>query len=387
MPTKVLIVDDEPDLGMLVQQKFRKKIHSNELVFKFAANGVEALKLIEDDEDIEIVITDIDMPKMDGLELLSEIGKINRPLKSVIVSPYGDLDSIRRAMNQGAFDFVTRPINLEDLETTLMKSIERLKETKEATANQNRLIDIDKELDVAKNIQSSIIPHSFKPFPGNTNFEVIGTMLPAKRIGGDFFDFFPLGKNHLGFSIADVSGKGVPAALFMTMSRGLLRALGQKTSTPDECLRQLNELLSLENDSSMFVTSFYGILNIDTGEIVYSNAGHNPPYIISPDGSLQQIGRAEGIALGVTAEQDLYKTHTCQLKLNDTLLLYTDGVTEAMNLQRELFGEERLEEFLKKNKTSSLSDLINNLVNAIEAFSDGAEQTDDITLLAIRFKK
>ncbi len=387
MPTKVLIVDDEPDLGMLVQQKFRKKIQSNDLVFKFASNGVEALKSLNEDEDIEIVFTDTDMPKMDGLELLSEIGKIKRPIKSVIISPYGDLDVIRRAMNQGAFDFVTKPINLEDLETTLIKSIDRLKEAKEAEANQNRLIDIDKELDVAKNIQSSIIPHSFKPFPGNDNFEVIGTMLPARRIGGDFFDFFALGKSNLGFSIADVSGKGVPAALFMTMSRGLIRALSQKTNTPDECLRQLNELLSLENDSSMFVTGFYGILNIETGEISYSNAGHNPPYIISEDGSLRQIGRGEGIALGVTTEIDLYRNHESKLNKNDTLLLYTDGVTEAMNMQKELFGEERLEEYLKKNATSSLSNLINNLVNEIEMFSGGAEQTDDITLLAIRFKK
>lgn len=387
MPTKVLIVDDEPDLGMLVQQKFRKKIQSNDLVFKFASNGVEALKSLNEDEDIEIVFTDTDMPKMDGLELLSEIGKIKRPIKSVIISPYGDLDVIRRAMNQGAFDFVTKPINLEDLETTLIKSIDRLKEAKEAEANQNRLIDIDKELDVAKNIQSSIIPHSFKPFPGNDNFEVIGTMLPARRIGGDFFDFFALGKSNLGFSIADVSGKGVPAALFMTMSRGLIRALSQKTNTPDECLRQLNELLSLENDSSMFVTGFYGILNVETGEISYSNAGHNPPYIISEDGSLRQIGRGEGIALGVTTEIDLYRNHESKLNKNDTLLLYTDGVTEAMNMQKELFGEERLEEYLKKNATSSLSNLINNLVNEIEIFSGGAEQTDDITLLAIRFKK
>lgn len=387
MSVKILVVDDETDLEVLINQKFRKQIQGNDFQFIFAKNGEEALSKLKNDEDIEIVVTDIDMPKMDGLELLSNIGKMNRVVKSIILSPYGDLESIRIAMNRGAFDFVTRPINLEDLGATLKKSIDDLRESKEAKANQNRLIDIDKELDVAKNIQSSIIPHSFKPFNDNKNFEIIGTMLPARRIGGDFFDFFPLGDHHLGFSIADVSGKGVPAALFMTMSRGLLRALGQKTSSTDECLRQLNELLVLENTSSMFVTSFYGILDINTGEVNFSNAGHNPPCIISPTGEITEIGRAQGIALGVTTELDLYKQNFVKLKTNDTLLLYTDGVTEAMNMQRELFGEERLLAFLRKNGSSTLSDLINNLVNEVESFANGAEQADDITLLAIRYKK
>lgn len=387
MPVKILVVDDETDLQMLITQKFRKQIQGNDFQFVFAKNGEEALSKLRNDEDIEIVLTDIEMPKMDGLELLSNIAKMNRVVKSIILSPYGDLESIRIAMNRGAFDFVTRPINLEDLGATLMKSIDDLRESKEAKANQNRLIDIDKELDVAKNIQSSIIPHSFKPFNENKNFEIIGTMLPARRIGGDFFDFFPLGDHNLGFSIADVSGKGVPAALFMTMSRGLLRALGQKTNSPDECLRQLNELLVLENSSSMFVTSFYGILDINTGDVRFSNAGHNPPCIISATGEVREIGRAQGIALGVTTELDFYTQEYVKLNANDTLLLYTDGVTESMNAQRELFGEERLFSFLRKNGSTSLSDLINNIVNEVEAFANGAEQADDITLLAIRYKK
>lgn len=386
MSIKILVVDDEPDLQMLINQKFRKKIVSKEYHFCFASNGQDALDIIKRDDDIDIVITDIDMPKMDGLELLSNLGKMNRTLKSVIVSPYGDFDTIRSAMNRGAFDFITRPINLDDFETTLTKSIDSLKETKNANANRNRLIDIDKELDVAKNIQTSIIPHSFTPFPNNNKFEIIGTMLPARRIGGDFFDFFTLGDHALGFSIADVSGKGVPAALFMTMTRGLLRALGQKTSNPSECLRQLNELMVLENTSSMFVTSFYGILDVDNGKVRYSNAGHNPPLIISLNGSVVEIGRAEGIALGVTTEIDLYKEHEVQLEKGQILLLYTDGVTEAMNDQRELFGEERLIEYVRHKGSVSLSDLINGIVNEIENFSKGVEQADDITLLAIRFK-
>jgi sigma-B regulation protein RsbU (phosphoserine phosphatase) len=386
MTTKILVVDDEPDLEMLIEQKFRKKIQNRELEFVYALNGEEALTKFDHDEKIEIVVTDINMPKMDGLELLSRLSESTRTLKCVIVSPYGDMDSLRSAMNKGAFDFVTRPINLEDLESTITKAIVNLQATKEAKMNQVRLSDIDKEIDVAKNIQSSIIPHTFNPFPNNTNFELLGTMLPARKIGGDFFDFFPLPDGHLGFCIADVSGKGIPAALFMTMSRGLIRSLGQKTTSPCECLKQLNELLSLENASCMFVTAFYGILNINTGVITYSNAGHNPPYIIYSDGTYKQIGRGEGIALGVTVEMSLYSEHTLQLKKNDIFLLYTDGVTEAMNVQKELFNEERLEKIITTFYNKPLSSLIDGVVTAVDKFSKNVEQTDDITLLAIKYK-
>lgn len=382
---KIIVVDKEPDLEMLVEQKFRKQISTKELFFLFAQDGAVALDMIQKDPDIEIVITDVNVPNLSGFDLLFQLQKLSRNLKSIILSPYGDLDSIRTAMNLGAYDFLTRPLNLDDFEATLIKTIAEIKRNKDAKVNEIRLIDIEKELDVAKSIQSSIIPHQFNPFPKNHNFEIFGTMLPARRIGGDFFDFFPMPNEKLGFSIADVSGKGIPAALFMTMSRGLLRSLGQKTPSTLECLTQLNELLTLENDSSMFVTAFYGILDINSGLINYCNAGHNPPYLIDAKGELRQIGRGEGIALGVTTELVTYEEHQLQMNPGEIFMLYTDGVTEAMNRHRELYQEHRLEDLLKQNHKKSLQEIIETLLKDVQEYSTGMVQTDDITILAIRY--
>lgn len=385
MTTKVLVVDSEPDLEMLIEQKFRKRIQNKEILFTFTANGEEALLKLFDDDEIEVVITDVKLPGIDGFELLFSLQKLGRLVKSVIVTPYGDLDSIRTAMNLGAYDFVTKPINLDDLEATIIKTIIQLDEAKKVISNQTRLADIEKELDVAKSIQSSIIPHHFDPFPGNSNFEVLGTMLPARRIGGDFFDFFTLPGRRLGFSIADVSGKGIPAALFMTMSRGFLRSLGQKTTSPLDCVTQLNELLTLENESSMFVTGFYGILDIETGLVTYCNAGHNPPYIVRADGTITQIARSEGIALGITTDIVTYTEDTFQMYPNDLFLLYTDGITEAMNVKKELYQESKLETILKDHHKEKLGDLVNSIIKDVQLYSTGTEQTDDITLFAIRY--
>lgn len=381
---KIMVVNNEPDLEMLIEQKFRKEIKEEKLLFSFLRDGKEAFQEVQSDDEIEVVLTDVNIGAMDGFELLSKLQKLNRPLKSIIVSPYGDLNAIRKAMNLGAYDFVTRPINLEELDQTLSKALEQVRLARQMKHNQERLIDIEKELNMAKTIQSSIIPHNFDPIPGNKVFEILGSMTPAKHIGGDFFDFFPLPDNRLGFAIADVSGKGIPAALFMTMSRGLLRSLGQKGLSPLECVTQLNTLLSVENESSMFVTAFYGIYDYVKGLITYCNAGHNPPYLIRSSGDLEQIGRGEGIALGVTTDLITYREHVLQIQSGDTLLLYTDGITEAMNTTRHLFGEPRLEASLKAHRLDTLPKLIEAVTDDVAHFSEGREQTDDVTLLCLR---
>ncbi len=386
MATKILVVDDEPDLEILILQKFRKKIDNGEMEFLFAQNGLDALELIHKDPTIEVVVTDVNMPKMDGLDLLAHLGKMKRLIKTVIVSPYGDMDSIRTAMNRGAFDFITRPINLQDLDITISKTIHQLNQSKTALATENRLLDIEKELAVAKNIQTSIIPHDFKPFPENDSFEILGTMLPARHIGGDFFDFFKINERKLGFNIGDVSGKGVPAALFMTMTRALMRALGKKTSSSQQCLQQLNDALSQENESSMFVTAFYGIYDIIDHTIQYCNAGHNPPYIISENGDLNQVGLSEGIALGISTNNSYFIEKKLQLKPKETFLLYTDGVTEGMNESHQMFNEHRLEYCLKENYSKPLPKLIDAIVDSVRKFT-GDDQSDDITILAIRRNK
>lgn len=383
--TKILVVDyHEPDLEVLVRQSFRKKILSNELEFVFSHSGKDALSVLLKDPLIEVVLTDVKMQLEDGRDFLYVLSQMKRYLKMIVLTPYGDIESIRTAMNRGAFDFVTRPINLKELELTIKKTIDQLAKMRAMEKVETALFDIEKELDVAKSIQNSILPHDFNPLPEFKTFEIYGTMLAAKRVGGDFFDFFALDNQHLAFTIADVSGKGVPAALFMTMTRGLIRALGQKTGTPLLCFQQLNDLITVENESSMFITAFYGIFNAETGEIEYCNAGHNPPYLISASGELQQIGRAEGVALGVTKDNSYFIQNALQLKKKETFLLYTDGVTEAMNINKQLFQESRLEEVLKDNYHLPLEELLKRILTEVQNFSGDREQSDDITLMALR---
>lgn len=383
--TKILVVDyNEPDLEVLIQQTFRKKILTKELEFVFAHSGNDAISAFMKDSDIEIVLADVKMQLNEGVDLLFALSQTKRFLKTIVITPYGDIESIRTAMNRGAFDFVTRPINLKELELTIMKTIDQLANMRAMEKVKNTLSDIEKELDVAKSIQNSILPHDFNPLRNFKNFEIYGTMLPAKRVGGDFFDFFALNNHHLAFTIADVSGKGVPAALFMTMTRGLIRAMGQKTGSPLHCFQQLNELITLENESSMFVTAFYGIFNAETGGIEYCNAGHNPPYLIKANGDLKQIGRSEGIALGVVKDNSHFIQKSLKLDKMDTFLLYTDGVTEAMDKDKQLFSESRLEAVLKQNYQLPLRALLEKIILEVELYSGEMEQSDDITLLGIR---
>ncbi|CRX38394.1 response regulator [Estrella lausannensis] len=390
IPNKILVVDDEPALEALIRQKFRQQIKNNEMEFHFASNGVEALKFIEQDPDIGIILTDINMPEMDGLTFLSKLKEKKRLFRSIVISAYGDMENIRAAMNLGASDFITKPIDLKDLATTLEKITDQYNFLKEGAIAQNRIIEYKKELEIASYIQQTFIPHNFNPYPGNKSVEIFGKMFPAKEVSGDFFDFFPITAERLGFVIADVSGKGVPAALFMVMSKTLLRSTALTNPSPKSCVQQVSHYLCYNNESMMFVTSFYGVLNIKTGEVVYCDAGHHPPYILSADGNLQQIPKDGGIALGIIddleREHSLYVEKKIQLQKGDSIILFTDGVTEAINKKGEIYPKERLENLIRRHARQDFSLLVSNLKNDLTDFSEGQGQYDDITLLCIRWK-
>lgn len=380
---KILVVDDEPDIELLIKQKFSKQLKTKELEFIFASNGTEALKTLHQDKDINVILTDINMPEMDGLVLLSHLPELKRIFKAVIISAYGDMSNIRKAMNKGACDFITKPIDFKDLEITILNAVEQCQTLKKAMEAQEMLSDLEKELAIAYNIQQSIIPHNFKPFPDRQSFEILGTMIPAKHVGGDFFDFFKLDNDRLGFLIADVSGKGIPAALFMAMSRAIIRTVAQKADSSQACLKEANRILCLDNDACMFVTAFYGILDTKTGLIECTNAGHNPPILLKTDGSLEEIARNEGVPLGIS-EQATYNQHQFQLPKEACLILYTDGITEAINSQYDLYGEERFLHSLKTWQKGPLSTLINHILQDLHQFTLDVPYSDDITLLCLK---
>lgn len=390
MLQKILVVDDEPDIELLVKSKFRKRIKDKELEFVFASNGVEALAKLETDPDLNILLTDINMPEMDGLTLLTKLPKLNRILKAIVISAYGDMSNIRRAMNLGAADFIIKPIDFQDLEVTISKIIHQYEELKEALEAKMRLTSIENELEIARRLQQAMLPKSFTPMAGVDSFELFGTMIPAREVGGDFFDFFPLNKKKLALVIADVSGKSISAALFMAISKSLIRAFAPGSCSPDAVMRSTNSLIAKENDSSMFITAFYAVLDVESGEIAYCNAGHNPPYIISKEGRCRQIGALEGMALGICemAEAEKikpYKLCTDRLGKGEILLLYTDGITEAMNSDGQIYGEQRLEHALQASVGLSLPEMAASLLADVKKYAGDEEQSDDETLLYLKF--
>jgi sigma-B regulation protein RsbU (phosphoserine phosphatase) len=324
------------------------------------------------------------MPEMDGLTLLTKLKELKNPgLRTVMVSAYGDMDNIRIAMNRGAFDFITKPVNFEDLEITINKTLEEISHTRRSMEEHDQLVSIQQDLNVAREIQQAILPKIFPPFPLQHNFDVYASMVSAREVGGDFFDFFLIDPYRLGFVIGDVSGKGVPAAIFMAVSRTLIRATGLKGVTASECMHYVNNLLGNESVNSMFVTVFYGILNTVTGEVEYVNAGHNPPYLLSASG-ISKVELTSGIALGVLGDVS-FKSKVIEMKPGDKLFLYTDGITEAFNTELIAYGEDKLEKFLHQRHHLPIETIIKDSFTDINVFVDAAPQSDDITMLAIAY--
>ncbi len=384
MPIKILSVDDEMDLELLLTQYFRRKIRKGEYEFVFAHNGLEALTMMVKHPDIEIILSDINMPEMDGLTLLAKINEMRNPaLRVIMVSAYGDMGNIRQAMNNGAFDFATKPIDLDDLSVTIEKAIAQINYVHEMQKEHTQLESLKGDLAVAGEIQQAILPRIFPPFPDKADkIDVAASMTPAKDVGGDFYDFFRIDNDRIGFLIADVSGKGVPAAIFMAVSRTLIRATGIRGGSPADCIGYSNKLLSDESVDCMFVTVFYGIMNVTTGEVTYCDAGHNPPYIIKGTGEVKALEMSQDPMVGAISGVDY---HDCQLQLDkgDALVMFTDGVTEAMNAANEEFGEARLEATLSKT-FSKCQDVVEAIKTDVAGFVDGAEQSDDITVLALK---
>ncbi len=377
---RILVVDDEPDVEPLMLQRMRRHIRSGRYSFVFAQNGIEALDVLNSDPEIDMVVSDINMPKMDGLTLLSQISELNPDLRAVIVSAYGDMKNIRTAMNRGAFDFVTKPLDFDDLQVTIERTLENMKAWKEALSSRDKLVSLQRELDVASQMQQSILPTQF---PRGDDFEVSGSMEPARNVGGDFFDVVLLDDGQIGLAIADVSGKGVPAALFMMSSRTLLKGSAIGLTEPGKVLREVNNLLAEDNESAMFVTVLYAVYNPATGHLSYANGGHNLPVIFHSDGSCTVLPYTDGLALAVLSGVDFVEGELT-LAPGDTLVLYTDGVTEAMDAVNEEFGMERLQAVFTGGAPQSAEAANEAVFAAVREFVSGAPQSDDITCLTLR---
>ena len=252
----------------------------------------------------------------------------------------------------------------------------------ETTAAKER---IESELKIAHTIQMSFLPKNFPPFPEEEAFDIYATLEPAKEVGGDLYDFFLLDENHLFFSIGDVSGKGVPAALFMAVTKTLMKGIAKQDAMPSETLASVNKELCIDNESSMFVTLLCGIMNFRSGEVLLANAGHNPPLFAPHKGDLRWLSIPPGFLLGI-AEETSYQTITLKLQPGDTLVLYTDGITEAMDGAQQFFTEDRLFNAVKACGHIAPVDIAERILSEVRLFTGDEPLSDDRTLLVLRYK-
>ena len=234
----------------------------------------------------------------------------------------------------------------------------------------------------SRQIQTSLLPLERPPFPNRPEFSLDADIEPALVMAGDFYDFWLLDDQHLAVVIADVSGKGVPAAMFMAVARTTLRNFATPGQSPREVLNIANRLIAADNKETMFVTVFYGHYHIPTGELVFANAGHNPPYLVRQSGQIESLGPSTGPILGVFPEAEYEDAHAV-LEPDDLLLLYTDGVTEAQNRNDQYFGEAGLIALLQRLHGESVTTTCRVIMEDVNAFRHGEGQ-DDVTLVALR---
>ena len=263
------------------------------------------------------------------------------------------------------------------METELRESAGRLKD---AAATQER---IESELRIAREIQTGILPKIEAALGGPVPFEIDAAMKPAREVGGDFYDVIRAGPDHYYFAIGDVSGKGVPASLFMAVTMTLLRIGATEALDPAEVLRRVNRELSRDNDACMFVTLFLGLIEARSGHISYANGGHNPPYVIRADGTLEALD-PDGVVLG-WSEDTQFQTRELDLKKGDGFFLYTDGVTEAVDPAGHLFSDERLARLLEELGAEAAQDLVGDVLKEVDGFAADMPAADDVTVMAVRY--
>jgi sigma-B regulation protein RsbU (phosphoserine phosphatase) len=298
-----------------------------------------------------------------------------------MVSAYTDMANLRVAMNRGAYDFVTKPIDFDDLEATVRKTWREIEGLHEARRTREQLEEIRAELTVAAKIQQSLLP---LPTITHKGVDVAAVMLPARQVSGDFYDFFPIGDRHFGFVLGDVSGKGIPAALFMAVARTVLRSTAIHGASPAECLAAVNRILVPQGGGQMYVTLCYGILDTTNGMLSWTVGGHTAPWILPANGPARQLDCPRGFMVGMFDDATFDSTEA-QLEPGDIILAHTDGITDAENPRTEMFGKARLAHLFRSIDQRGVAVVANRIVETVQAFTSGAPQADDITLLAVKF--
>jgi sigma-B regulation protein RsbU (phosphoserine phosphatase) len=400
----VLVVDDTPANIKVLMETLK-----DDYRIVAAVNGERALQLAASDPNPDIILLDVMMPEMNGYEVCAKLKADvkTRDIPIIFVTAMSDTRDETKGFELGAVDYITKPISPPVVSARVKNHLE-LKKAREFLKKQNLILEqrvdertrevlelqrsefelrvakekVENELNIAAQIQKSILPSSFPAYPDRKEFELYAFMKPARYVGGDFYDFFFIDDNTLALVMADVSDKGVPAALFMMVSRTLIRSLAFDNRSPSAVLEKANNIMCQNNDSGMFVTVFLAFYDVSSGKLTATNGGHIASLIINHDGTSREWAATHGPALGFMKELP-YKQETMDLEVDQTLFLYTDGVTEAMSPGTELFGLDRLQELLKRKHDFKLDRICSDIEISLSEFQED-QQSDDITMLALK---
>jgi phosphoserine phosphatase RsbU/P len=381
---RILVVDDNDDnrytLTLYLDLEGYSKVET-------AQDGEEAIARLEVDA-FDLVLLDVMMPKVDGYQVLTWIkGQPRlRDLPVIMISALNEMSSVVRCIELGAVDYLPKPFNPTLLKARLGATLEKKRLRDEIDEHLARL---EEELNAARKLQMSMVPQSFPAPSADFPIDLHASMEPAREVGGDLYDFFMTEDGKLCFLVGDVSGKGMPAALFMARAKSLIRiatdlmrSANGTSAPPADIIARVNRELCQDNGDMMFVTLFFAMLAPATGEVEFCNAGHNPPYHLNGQGAVAIEG-GKGIILGVNPKA-VYATGRLSLATGEGIYLFTDGVTEANNTAEELFGEPRLEAALRAAAASGSAEIVKSVAEAVRGFVGNALPFDDITMLAIR---
>ena len=383
--SRLLIVDDNEDNRYTLTRRLQREGYQN---LTTASEGQQALELLRT-QSFDLVLLDVMMPGLNGYQVLERMRADDRlrHIPVIMISALDEVDSVIRCIELGAEDYLSKPFNPTLLRARVGASLEKKRLRDEIMEALNQ---IECELQAAREIQLSMVPTEFLLPTGDRPVEVYATLEPARRVGGDLYDFFWDEDGRMYFIVADVSDKGAPAALFMARTKTMIRLVATLYRMPDGSLMQphriiekVNEGLSVENQQGMFVTVFLGILDPQTRTLSYCNAGHTTPYVLKARSGVQAIGGARCKPLGIRPDFS-YRTDSLILAPGDGLFVYTDGITEALNTENEFFSETRLEDALHGFATASASEMVSGIVEQVRQFAAGAVQADDIAVLGIR---
>jgi len=384
----LLIVDDNEDNRYTLTRRLQREGYTN---ITSATDGQEALELLQK-KKFDLVLLDVMMPGLNGYEVLERMRDDSRMrhVPVIMISALDENESVIRCIELGAEDYLSKPFNPTLLRARVAASLEKKRLRDEIVDVLNQ---IESELQAARQIQMSMVPTEFFVPTPDRPVEVHATLEPARRVGGDLYDFFWGEDGRMYFVVADVSDKGAPAALFMARTKTMIRLVATLYRLPDgssmephQIIEKVNEGLSLENQQGMFVTVLHGILDPSNSTLSFTNAGHNPPYLLRNSGGLSLLDGARGKPLGIRATFT-YQTESCKVAPGDGVFLYTDGITEALNATNELFSEERLEDALRTLSAASAREMVSGVMECVRTFVADAAQADDIAAMGLRFVK